>query len=86
MTDVVWDEEFADLLRSVLPRLRGRDAIPTDEHLERLGADSLVLIQLLFGLEETYGIVFPQELLTQQTFATAATLWEATASLIDRRG
>ncbi|EEM69060.1 MULTISPECIES: phosphopantetheine-binding protein [Bacillus cereus group] len=48
-----------------------------DTDLKDLGLDSLASIELLLDLEEHYEVAFPDELLTEETFSNASTLWEA---------
>lgn len=50
------------------------EAIPPDSELIDLGLDSLSAINLLLELEEEFGVAFPDELLSPETFRTAANL------------
>ncbi|MEI3896109.1 MULTISPECIES: phosphopantetheine-binding protein [Bacillus] len=45
--------------------------------LKDMGLDSMASIELLLELEDQFDIVFPDELLTEETFSTAKTLWES---------
>jgi acyl carrier protein len=48
----------------LLAKQLGKDAAkikPTDRIMEDLGADSLDIVEMLMGLEETYGIVIPDD-------------------------
>ena len=50
--------------------------------LKDMGLDSMASIELLLELEDQFDIVFPDELLTEETFSTAKTLWESINKLI----
>ncbi|MFB5563051.1 phosphopantetheine-binding protein [Bacillus cereus] len=55
--------------------------------LKDMGLDSMASIELLLELEDQFDIVFPDELLTEETFSTAKTLWESINKLIpDKAG
>lgn len=58
--------------------------IPLDADLKELGLDSMGAIDLLLDLEQSLRIVFPDELLTEETFRNAANLIEAIGSLESR--
>jgi len=72
------DSRLLDVLRRHL-RYAGPSAIDQDASLRDLGLNSMQAIELLFDVESEFGIEVPDELLTEQTFATAATLWSAIA-------
>ena len=74
------DTNFLDLLTPFL-RYAAPDAIAADSILRELGLDSMRAVELLFALEDAYGIVFADELLTDATFETAGSLWAAVQSL-----
>lgn len=75
-----WPERFEKALREHLP-LAGDVELTPDVLLADLGLDSLELVSLLLHLEETFAIMFPDELLNNETFATASSLWSAIAGL-----
>ena len=52
-----------------------------DRRLADLGLDSLATVGLLVDVEESFGVEFPDEALTADTFATAASLWSVVAGL-----
>lgn len=68
------DANFVALLRSHL-KYAGDLPITGDSGLRDLGLDSLRSIELLFAVEDAYGVVIPDESLTDATFETADTLW-----------
>ncbi|MFB6607730.1 acyl carrier protein [Streptomyces noursei] len=75
------DARFTDMLR---PFLKHSGAEPLDlapdTDLRRLGVDSMQAIELLFTIEDTFGISLPDEDLNDTTFATAGSLWQAIAA------
>lgn len=81
--EVPWDEQFDQLLRQVLPFLPADGELRGDLELAEAGLDSLTIVELLVALEQAYGIVIPDELLSMDKFATPMTLWEAISTLRD---
>lgn len=75
------DTHFLTMLTPFL-KYAGADAVAPDAALRDLGLDSMRAVELLFALEDGYDIVFPDELLTDATFATAGSLWAAIESLL----
>jgi acyl carrier protein len=69
------------VVRNHLRFLDASAPLPPDANLRDLGLDSLAAIDLLLDLEQTFGVLFPDELLTQETFQTAANLADAVARL-----
>ncbi|SFC88260.1 phosphopantetheine-binding protein [Streptomyces aidingensis] len=72
---------FRTTLLAHLPVASGDDFAPGDD-LSALGLDSMGVVQLLTDLEETYGLELPDELITEETFETVGSLWEAVGPLI----
>ncbi|MGG7575507.1 acyl carrier protein [Streptomyces sp. BP-8] len=72
------DTRFTALLRPFL-KLAGPEepVITPDTDLRRLGVDSMQAIELLFVIEDTFGISLPDDELNDATFATAGSLWRA---------
>lgn len=71
------DERFVTMLRPFLRFLpEGRTPTETDR-LHDLGLDSMQAIELLFAVEDTFGVSLPDELLVDATFETAGSLWRA---------
>ncbi|NDZ79681.1 acyl carrier protein [Streptomyces sp. SID10853] len=79
------DSRFTELLRPFLKNAGpGGVEITPDTDLRRLGVDSMQAIELLFSVEDTFGISLPDEELNDTTFATAGSLWRViTAQLPD---
>ncbi|WP_406141603.1 acyl carrier protein [Streptomyces sp. NBC_01089] len=75
------DSRFTELLRPFLKNA-GPDGveITPDTDLRRLGVDSMQAIELLFSVEDTFGISLPDEELNDTTFATAGSLWRVIAA------
>ncbi len=51
-----------------------REAISPEATLAELGLDSLTIVELLFDVEDEFGIEVPEERATFQTLAEAAAL------------
>ena len=60
----------------------GSAPITAESSLRELGLDSMRAIELLFAIEDTYQVAMPDELLNDETFATAGSLWAAIESLL----
>ncbi|PEM24413.1 phosphopantetheine-binding protein [Bacillus wiedmannii] len=52
-----------------------------DKNFKELGLDSLSSIELLLEIEEAFEIVFPDELLTEDTFSNSYNLWSIVTEL-----
>jgi acyl carrier protein len=76
-------EKIHATLRPHLRFLPKDQPIPADENLGKLGLDSMAAINLLFDLEQALDVKIPDELLTAETFETAATLEKTIRSLAD---
>ncbi len=74
------DDAFR-VVRNHLRFLDAADPLAPDASLRELGLDSLAAIDLLLDLEQTFGVVFPEQLLTEETFRTASSIAGAVASL-----
>jgi acyl carrier protein len=72
---------FGKTVLAHLPFADGGELSDTDD-LAALGLDSMGIVQLLADLEEEFGIEVPDELITEDTFATAGSLWQAVGGLI----
>lgn len=57
------------------------DELADDAVLRDLGMDSMSALNLMLDLEEEFDVQFPEELLTDETFRSAASLAEATEML-----
>lgn len=50
--------------------------------LADLGLDSMTAIEVVVGVEEAFGVEFPEELLVRETFATRAALEAAVRGMV----
>lgn len=75
------NDEFRNLLATFLP-YAGPGVIQEDSVLRDLGLDSMHSVELLFAIEDAYDVVVPDEVLVDQTFHTAGSLWSALAALL----
>jgi acyl carrier protein len=73
----MWDEQFEVLLRNHLPFLPADEELLPRLDLKEFGLDSLGVIDLLVSLESAYGIRLTDDILSMDTFATPAVLWDA---------
>ena len=67
-------QKIQEILRPHLRFLESGKPVPMDENLGKLGLDSMAAINLLFDLEQAFGVQIPDDLLTAETFETAASL------------
>lgn len=74
------NEDFVALLRRHLAYV-GDMPLTADSDLRALGLDSMRAIELLFAVEDTFGVVIPDERLTDATFATGGALWSVIEEL-----
>jgi acyl carrier protein len=79
-----WNSRYEEVLRPHLPYATDVSLKPTDA-LADLGLDSLGVVQLLMDIEGAYGVAFPDEQLTADTFATVESLWQVVSGLADEQ-
>lgn len=80
------DLRFTELLVPFLKFGNDQEITP-ESNLRELGLDSMQSIELLFAIEDAYGISLPDDQLNDVTFATAGSLWKViTAQLLDGTG
>lgn len=75
-------ESFTALLRPFL-RFAGDAPIRPESRLRDLGLDSMQAIELMFALEDEFGVTLPDDKLTDATFETAGSLWGVVDGLRD---
>jgi acyl carrier protein len=75
------EPRFLEILARYLPVLGDRP-LTGDSALRDLGLDSMHSIDLLFDLEEAFGIAVPDEDLNGTTFETAGSLWAVVSALL----
>jgi len=87
MESIVADPIAEKLVAILCQHLRfNNDKFPMETNLEDLGLDSMSAVNLLLDLEDSFGISFPDELLSEETFRTASTLHSALQSLLGDGG
>lgn len=74
------DPGFATLLRPFL-KYAGDQEIAAGSRLRDLGLDSMQAIELLFAIEDGYGVTLPDDKLVDATFETAGRLWAEVTQL-----
>ncbi|MFI5824763.1 acyl carrier protein [Streptomyces rishiriensis] len=68
------DTRFTELLTPFLKFL-GEQEITPDAPLRELGLDSMQAIELLFAIEDAFGVTLADDDMNDDTFATAGSLW-----------
>ncbi|MEU4129903.1 acyl carrier protein [Streptomyces wuyuanensis] len=76
------DTRFTELLTPFLKFLGEREITP-DASLRELGLDSMQAIELLFAIEDTFGVTLPDDDMNDDTFATAGSLWTVLCAALD---
>ncbi|MEU0203823.1 MULTISPECIES: phosphopantetheine-binding protein [unclassified Streptomyces] len=74
-----WDQKFKEILCRHVEKYEEDPERPIK--LVDLGLDSLKTLRLAFDIEETFGITFPDELMTTRTFETDSSLAKAVREL-----
>jgi acyl carrier protein len=69
------DEKFTDVLRPHLPFLTEGRLLAAEDRLRDLGLNSMQAIEVLFAVEDAYGVAIPDDKLNDETFETAGSLW-----------
>ncbi|HJP72776.1 MAG TPA: phosphopantetheine-binding protein [Pseudonocardiaceae bacterium] len=76
--------EFEAVLRSCLDGLISPDApLLPDSDLTEVGIDSLTVVRLLVTIEETFGVVIPDESISFEIFSSPGVLWNVIAGLLE---
>ena len=76
------DPGFATVLRPFL-KYAGDQEITAESRLRDLGLDSMQAIELLFAIEDGYGVTLPDDKLVDATFETAGGLWTEVNELLE---
>lgn len=69
-------------MRAVLLSLPADEPLGENIDMKEHGLNSMSIIELVVSLEEEYDIVFADELLTRENFATPGRVWRVTADLV----
>jgi acyl carrier protein len=72
--------EFSAMLRPFL-KYADHQEITAHTRLRDLGLDSMREIELLFAVEDTFGVVIPDDKLVDATFETGGSLWTVIEAL-----
>ena len=75
-------EAFLDLLHGHLKQIGEVTTLTMESNLYEMGLDSMAAVNLLLELEEIYGVIFPDTLLSDATFETPMALKAAIVSLM----
>jgi acyl carrier protein len=86
MSNPTMDPAFEAVLRPRLPYLTDDAELSPDAPLRELGLDSMQAVELVFDLEDALDVQLPDEAMTAETFATAASLWVALTAARDEAG
>jgi acyl carrier protein len=79
------NKQFIDVIAPRLTFLGGRSIEP-GSRLADLGLDSMHAIDLLFDLEDSFGVTLGDDELNATTFATAGSLWDAVVRAAEADG
>lgn len=71
-----WDTNFEQLVRK-WTSLPETEEIVRDTRLMEAGVDSIAAVQLIFDIEDLYGITIDASQLTALSFDTAGELWDS---------
>jgi acyl carrier protein len=69
------DQQFMTLIQSRLKYIQAGATLQAEQELKPLGLDSMAAVDLLLDLEDTYNVALSDKYLTNETFATAQSLW-----------
>lgn len=69
------DQQFMTLIQSRLKYIQAGATLQMEQELKPLGLDSMAAVDLLLDLEDTYNVALSDKYLTNETFATAQSLW-----------
>jgi acyl carrier protein len=75
------DDAFMTILRRHLPDAEQRDDVELDVPFVELGFDSMRTIQFLLDLEESFDVVFPEEMLSEELLRSPRTVADALSTL-----
>ncbi|MCY0938895.1 phosphopantetheine-binding protein [Streptomyces sp. H34-S4] len=74
-------QDLMSFLRHYCRELPPHAELTDDLSLAEVGVDSLAVVEMITAIEDRYGIEFPEELLSPETFATPGSLRKALESL-----
>lgn len=76
------NDKLVKVLRDHLPEAGDDRPLASEDELVALGIDSLRLVELIIGLEESLNIVIPDDEMTAENFSTVGSV----SSLVERLG
>ncbi|MGZ2357919.1 phosphopantetheine-binding protein [Streptomyces sp. 372A] len=76
-----WDKQFESLIRRSLSLLEPDEPLLADLYTPDYGLDSLAMVELMLGIEDAYGISFPDDLVDPGIFTTPQGLWNVVSAL-----
>ena len=77
----VENDVFLSILGNYVKQAGDGYSLTMESNLYELGLDSMSAVNLLLELEEAYGVIFPDALLTESTFETPLSLRSVIVSL-----
>ncbi|GLY02728.1 MULTISPECIES: phosphopantetheine-binding protein [Actinoplanes] len=80
------NQRLEDVLRIHLPAIEPDQEVPGEVPLVKLGLDSLRAVNLVLDLEDTFGVEFPDAMLSESTFSTRRSLLENLHVLLSGEG
>ncbi|GAA0664688.1 hypothetical protein GCM10010193_15070 [Kitasatospora atroaurantiaca] len=76
------EERVLRIVAAALRAAPGEDTPGPDTDLWSVGLDSLGSVSLMVGLEDEFGVEFPDSMLDRKTFSTVRSISEAIRSLV----
>jgi acyl carrier protein len=86
MTTASLFDRYEALLRTNIGRNAPDRLSPTDRLVDLGLGNSLLLVQLIVQIEETFQIDMPDEILTADAFESVDSLWSALRAVLERAG
>jgi acyl carrier protein len=88
MTSTAMSSDFTHCFNEILLRhlrlVDGRD-IPENVDLMKLGLDSISAVALLLDLEEAFGILFPESMITVKLYESSSVLKNAVLTQMEHK-
>ncbi|MDF3290273.1 phosphopantetheine-binding protein [Streptomyces silvisoli] len=83
MVEVPWNSELEMIVRQNCPDVDDDTPILPSDVLKDLGLDSMGTVTVIVEIEETFGVVFPDDDMSFETFTTMDSLWRTVSRLTD---
>jgi acyl carrier protein len=78
----IWPDEFDQIIRQHCRFVDPAEPIHPEVSLIALGLSSLGLLTLIIAIEDSFGIVIPDEILTSDTLKTPGSIWTEVRALM----